>query len=95
MVKVDSRQYKQLIKVLEALPKDAMDNTYPKYRKDTPIRTGNARKNTKRRAPNKIASNYPYAGRLDDGWSKQSPKGFTEPAIENIEEFVEKTIKRL
>lgn len=94
-MKVDSRQFDEIINVLDSLPKKAMDDAFPKYKKDTPIKSGNARRRTRRRSANKIISNYGYAGKLDDGWSKQSPEGFTAPAIENIEEFVEKTIKRL
>lgn len=92
---VDKKQFDQLVNVLNSLPKDAIDDTFPVYKKATPIRTGNARRKTRKRSANKIISNYGYAGKLDDGWSKQSPDGFTAPSIDNIVRFVEKTIKKL
>ena len=36
-----------------------------------------------------ITANYPYAGRLDDGYSKQAPKGMTEPSLK----FLTKQLK--
>jgi hypothetical protein len=44
----------------------------------TPIRSGNARRNTNL-VGNQIQANYPYAQRLDEGWSKQAPRGITRP----------------
>lgn len=52
----------------------------------TPIDSGNARRNTylaqNTTGNAKIRSHYPYAVRLDTGWSKQAPRGFTQPALE-------------
>lgn len=47
----------------------------------TPVDTGNARRNTKF-ANDKIDANYPYANRLNTGWSKQAPNGMRDPTIE-------------
>ena len=94
-MKVDKREFDQLIEDLKDLPKEALDDALPFYKSNTPIDKGNARSKTRLRGKNKIHSDYPYAGRLDDGWSKQAPKGFTDPTIEHIEEFVEKAIKKL
>ena len=44
----------------------------------TPIDQGNARRNTKLQG-NQIQANYPYATRLDQGWSKQAPNGIVKP----------------
>lgn len=44
----------------------------------TPIRSGNARRNTSLQG-NQIQANYPYAQRLDEGWSKQAPRGIVRP----------------
>jgi hypothetical protein len=48
------------------------------YQKLTPIQSGNARRNTYL-ANNTIRVDYPYAQRLDEGYSKQAPKGMTLP----------------
>lgn len=61
---------------------------YKEFVKNTPIRKGNARRNTKLRNQ-KIEANYPYAAKLDEGYSDQSPKGMTEPTQQLIEqEFI-------
>lgn len=58
------------------------------FKENTPIRKGNARRNTKLRS-NQIVANYPYAQRLDEGYSKQSPEGMVKPTEEYIsEEFI-------
>jgi hypothetical protein len=79
---------------MEDLPKDAMKQAYPFLVKETPVRTGNARRSTRLRGT-KINSAYGYAGRLDDGWSKQSPKGFTEPTINQLDKIVDRLTKRV
>jgi len=44
----------------------------------TPIRSGNARRNTILQRDT-IRANYPYAQRLDEGYSRQAPQGITRP----------------
>lgn len=79
---------------LEDLPDDTLKNAYPILRKNTPIQKGNARRKTVLRA-DKILSNYGYAGKLDDGFSKQAPEGFTKPTIEHMRNFVKKTVGKI
>jgi hypothetical protein len=50
-----------------------------KFKELTPIDKGNARRKTRLQGTDKIVADYPYAQRLDEGWSKQAPKGMTEP----------------
>lgn len=57
---------------------------------NTAVRSGNARRNT-RRSGEKIIANYPYAQRLDQGWSKQFPDGMTKPT----EEFIAKRLEQI
>ena len=45
----------------------------------TPVRTGNARSRTRLVNNDTIVADYPYAERLDDGWSRQAPRGMTQP----------------
>lgn len=61
-------------KELELVPRQA----YTFFRAHTPIRTGNARKKTIL-VQDTIQGNYPYAQRLDQGWSNQAPDGMTKP----------------
>lgn len=55
----------------------------------TPIKSGNARRNTEANG-NSIEASYPYAKRLDEGWSKQNQIGLIEPTIDHLEELIRK-----
>jgi len=59
---------------LNKLPADGL----VEYRALTPIKSGNARRNTNLMG-NSIQGNYNYASRLDSGSSKQAPAGMTRP----------------
>jgi hypothetical protein len=53
-------------------------------RKATPIKSGRARRNWTKdvsRQGFKIENNVPYIGRLEEGYSKQAPKGITRPTV--------------
>ena len=65
---------------------------YKEFYRTTPIRSGNAKANTDLRN-NRIEADYPYAQRLDEGWSKQAPRGMTEPTIKYIKEYIKKQEK--
>jgi len=71
---------------LQQLPKAAFED----WVKTTPIQTGNARRKTKLNQ-NTIEAAYPYAQRLDEGYSKQAPKGMSEP----VKKFIEREMKRI
>ena len=58
----------------------------------TPKRSGNARRKTVLNRGN-IEANYPYAVRLDKGWSKQAPKGMVQPTIEYMSKLVNQVMK--
>lgn len=60
---------------LQALPEQSL----AKFRSLTPIDTGNARRRTTLKNKDTISADYPYAVPLDNGHSKQAPKGMTEP----------------
>ena len=66
---------KRIQKELDALPKEALQ----KYVSLTPIDKGNARRKTRLKNKDTIEANYPYAKRLDEGYSKQAPDGMTKP----------------
>ena len=81
---------------LEDLPRDTIKDAYPVLKKNTPIRNGNARRKTVLRlGQDKILSNYGYAGKLDDGFSRQAPEGFTKPTIEHMRNYVNKTVGKI
>lgn len=74
---------------LNKLPDEAYDVFY----KETPIRTGNARSKTRLRG-NTIDANYPYAQRLDDGYSRQSPRGMILPTMQYLRKRLRQIIGR-
>jgi len=49
-------------------------------KKRTPIDKGRARKGWRKRSSS-VSNTVPYIGRLENGYSKQAPKGFTKQAI--------------
>jgi hypothetical protein len=84
--KVTLSHLASLTKVPDQLLNDAGDY----FKKVTPIRTGNARNNTSRNG-NVITADYDYASRLDEGSSRQAPKGMVDPTIQ----FIDKRLKQL
>lgn len=90
----NTKQVENMLDDLEDLSRDVMKPAFKFYRNETPVRSGNARNKTKLRR-NTIKSGYPYAGRLDEGWSKQAPDGMTKPTIEEIENLVDKEVRKI
>lgn len=80
-------KFKKIQKKLNNVPEEA----YNFFVKETPIRSGNARRRTKLRNKETIVADYPYAQRLDEGYSKQSPKGMTNPTSN----FIRKRVKQI
>lgn len=83
MIKIDTKvqnNFGPMTKAIKAqlnnLPKEA----HAEFVKLTPIDTGNARRKTTLKNTT-IEANYPYAVRLDRGWSKQAPNGMIEPFL--------------
>lgn len=61
---------------------------HKKFVEHTPIRSGNARRNTKLQGTT-IDANYAYAQRLEDNYSKQTNgKGIVEPTIQDIRQHI-------
>ena len=58
----------------------------------TPYKSGNARKKT-RLQKETIVGDYPYAQRLDEGYSKQRPGGMTEPTGKYWEQRIKQLLK--
>jgi hypothetical protein len=81
---------KRLDELEKALsPETLAQEAYDYFRSITPIRTGNARRNTRLRG-DEIRADYAYATRLDEGSSRQAPNGMTEPTTKFIQEYIKK-----
>lgn len=76
------------IKGLGTVPKAG----YEHFKEITPKRSGNARRKTRQQGTT-IKADYPYAVRLDQGWSKQAPKGMVQPTIEFMSKLVNKIMR--
>jgi hypothetical protein len=90
-----SQMLSKMKKELKNVPKEA----YQFFVKQTPVKTGNARRNTKLKG-NIIQANYQYAEVLDKGrhmtsrgmrGSEQAPEGMTKPT----EEFIQKRVNKI
>ena len=93
---------KDLEKKLEKLEKDLdklPQETFQEFKKNTPIKSGNAKRSTKLRGDS-IVADYAYAGVLYKGrhmtnrgmrCSNQAPEGMTKPTIR----FLKKRLKEI
>jgi hypothetical protein len=92
LIKTESRISLRLNTInqdLNTLPLKA----YNFFKQETPIDTGNARNKTSLKN-DVIRAEYPYAGKLNRGYSKQAPRGMTKPTLEYLRNLVRKTFGR-
>jgi hypothetical protein len=61
----------------------------PVFVANTPVKSGNARRHTSV-SQDTISAGYPYATRLDNGYSKQSPAGMKKPTIMWLKDYIKK-----
>lgn len=87
----------RLNKITQTLNSQTIANyAYQQFVKHTPIKTGNAKRNTRLKGTT-IDADYAYGDVLDKGrgyrdgqmrGSEQAPKGMTEPTIDDIRQYV-------
>ncbi len=85
-----NKMFDQAEAIARTLPREA----YDEFRRNTPYRSGNAYRSTTLRG-NSIDANYPYAQRLDDGYSQLKPQGMTEPTEKFLEKRVNDLIRKI
>jgi hypothetical protein len=66
---------------------------YNYWRSITPIRSGNARRRTVLKGDT-INADYPYAVPLNDGLSKQAPRGMSKPTEQYLKRILDKKIRK-
>ena len=93
-LKVNTTIFEKRMKKLAGLPPFLLKDALRLTKENTPIASGNARNNTTIKG-NKVVSDYAYAGRLDDGYSKQAPQGFTQPTIEQLDDDTAKYVRKI
>ena len=85
------KRINQLEKALD--PNNLAREAYDYFKNITPIRSGNAQRSTRLQG-DQIQADYPYAQRLDAGWSKQHHGvGMTKPTEKFIQEYIKKQAK--
>lgn len=75
------------------IPDSIVKQAFQFFVDKTPIRSGNARRNTQLNDKT-IEAKYPYAQRLDQGYSRQAPKGMVAPTLKEIERLVQKELRK-
>lgn len=85
----NQRSLAKVKKILD--PSNLTNIAYPVFVGNTPIKTGNARRNTVK-GNNEIDALYPYAQRLDNGYSKQSPQGMSKPTMAYIRAYIKRQL---
>lgn len=93
MVKVDLSNFnKQINRALHAFD-DLPEFAEQSMKNHTPVRTGNARRNTNLTG-NTVVANYPYAQRLEDNHSPQTHgQGIIAPTEQAIQREVDRRLK--
>jgi hypothetical protein len=84
-----TKSLQDLEKRIKTIPKEAYDY----FVSITPKDKGNARNKTQLKGST-VHANYPYAQRLDEGYSKQAPKGMTEPTGKFIERITNQKTRK-
>ena len=87
-IQVDTKEFDKLVQRAEEEIREIPRDAYLFFKQSTPYRKGNARRNTRLVNGDTIVAAYPYAERLDEGYSKKAPAGMTEPT----EKYIEKTL---
>jgi len=94
VIKVDVNIDDGLSRVLKGMETELRkypDEAEAKFISLTPVKSGNARRNTNLNNQQIIEAKYPYAERLDTGRSKQAPQGMTKP----FEQWVNAKVRKI
>lgn len=86
-------QSDDITRALKDIPDGVVSKAGKYFRKITPKDKGYARRNTTWDS-SEIRANYAYAHRLNTGWSKQAPKGMTDPTTEYLDRLIEQNVRK-
>lgn len=92
-LKVDIKDAISKLNFTKQIPDRIVKQAYQFFVDKTPIRSGNARRKTKLNDKT-IEANYPYAQRLDEGYSKQAPKGMVDPTLREIDRLIRAELRK-
>lgn len=95
-MKIDTRQFDKLVDQMQKIAPTTVKKAGKFFKTKTPVDTGNARRRTRTDVGNRtIKADYGYAGRLDEGWSKQAPAGMSDPTVKYIEDLISEQVGKL
>ena len=83
-VKINSKEVRDLLTSLPKQKSRAWREAGEVFRSLTPVKSGNARRNT-RISDTEIHADYAYADKLDMGWSAQAPEGMSKETLRVLE----------
>lgn len=66
---------------------------HQEWLRNTPVASGNAKRQTTLNDKT-ITARYDYAQRLDRGYSKQNPRGMSEPVREFIQRYLNQVLRK-
>jgi len=93
VVKVNLTQFNRQIKAAKLALNDLPEFAEKEMRANTPIRSGNARRNTNLQG-NTVVADYAYAQRLEDNYSPQTQgRGIIAPTEKEIQKEVDRRLK--
>lgn len=93
MLAVDDKEVKKMFRDMKTDILKAWRDSGTFFKNTTPVRTGNARSRT-HTVGEKISANYAYAGRLDEGYSRQAPNGMSDPTIDHFDKQVDNIVRK-
>lgn len=95
-IKVDSSKVQKLLSQNKTLGEKIIERAYDHFVSITPVDTGNAQRNTHLiKSSLTIVADYPYAYRLDTGWSKQAPRGMSNPTLRKLDEWTSDELRKM
>tara|TARA_R100000734_G_C3261916_1_gene60347 strand:+ start:250 stop:549 length:300 start_codon:yes stop_codon:yes gene_type:complete len=96
--KLNKNDLKNLQREIDHAVDTSTKETFDFFKKETPKKSGNARRNTKykiRGNNTQILGDYDYSGALDAGRSKQAPKGMTKPSLKKLRSIITKEFRKI
>lgn len=90
--KTNDRMSSSLTNIQRQLPR-IIQQSYKFFVNVTPKDSGNARRKTKLKGDT-IEARYAYARRLDEGYSKQAPKGMVAPTMKFFERLLRRIMRK-
>jgi hypothetical protein len=102
-MRIDYKEINKTFDLAKKAEKEAVKDTYDFFVKQTPLKTGNARRSTELKG-NIIEADYEYAAVLDKGrhmsnrgarGSYQAPQGMTAPTIRFFRSIINNLIRKI